>query len=140
MTQTQFGTLFVGTPDKLYEQLARQILEVNRIASGGGLVSLTGGSTPANFYRWCAANRRFDGEDTSNLLFSTSDERLVPLSDPESNFGNASRGLLDAIGVPPERRFPWAVDAPQDSAERDGSGPLHPRHGGGWAHPFRIPG
>jgi 6-phosphogluconolactonase len=41
-----------------------------------------------------------------------SDERCVPLSSDDSNFGHAARGMLDALGVPAARRFPWPVELP----------------------------
>jgi 6-phosphogluconolactonase len=34
----------------------------------------------------------------------------VPLASDDSNFGHAVRGMLDALGVPAARRFPWPVD------------------------------
>jgi len=57
-------------------------------------VGLTGGSTPKAFYAWAVKQGHFDSDDFKNVVWSVSDERCVPLSSEESNFGNADRMLL----------------------------------------------
>jgi 6-phosphogluconolactonase len=51
-------------------------------------------------------------EALARIDWHVSDERCVPLSSDDSNFGHAARGMLDALGVPASRRFPWPIDLP----------------------------
>lgn len=119
MTQTRFGTLFVGSPTELYERLALQILEANRLADGEALVALTGGSSPKNFYRWAVENECFAPDAIEAVRWTTSDERWVPLDSDDSNFGTAARLLLDPIGVPVEQRTPWETVGDPGAAARE---------------------
>jgi 6-phosphogluconolactonase len=48
--------------------------------------------------------------------FTVSDERHVPLDDPQSNFGHAARLLLDPLAVPAAHRHPWPVELPPSDA------------------------
>ena len=46
------------------------------------------------------------------------DERWVPLGSPESNAGEARRGFLDLVPIPPSNVHPWdtAAESPQAAA------------------------
>ncbi len=119
MTQTRFGTLFVGTPTEIYERLALQILETNRLADGEALVALTGGSSPKTFYRWAVENECFAPDAIDAIRWTTSDERWVPLESEDSNFGHASRLLLDPLGIDSARRTPWVTTGDPASSARE---------------------
>ncbi|NBS05259.1 MAG: hypothetical protein EBS64_08725, partial [Verrucomicrobia bacterium] len=79
---TSAGTVQVLTRDESFAELAARI---NALAEKG----------PASV--------------ALSVDWHVSDERCVPLASDDSNFGHAIRGLLDALGVPSERRFPWPV-------------------------------
>ena len=63
--------------------------------AGPHAVMLTGGKTPAGLYRRIEQSPP-PADDCLHLLIS--DERLVPLTSPESNFGNM-RAMVDALGI-----------------------------------------
>jgi 6-phosphogluconolactonase len=64
------------------------------VASGGGELVLTGGSTPREAYRQAAG---LDG-DWSAATVWFSDERCVPPDDPRSNYGLAAGALIGPLG------------------------------------------
>jgi 6-phosphogluconolactonase len=66
-------------------------------AEAGGDIVLTGGSTPRGAYARAAER---DG-DWSKATVWFSDERMVPPSHPDSNFGMAARSLLERLSKPP---------------------------------------
>lgn len=104
---TSAGTVQVLTRDESFAELAAQI---NALAEKGpASVALSGGSTPKAFYAWAVATQALTALTLKNVDWHVSDERCVPLASDDSNFGHAIRGLLDALGVPSERRFPWPV-------------------------------
>jgi 6-phosphogluconolactonase len=117
-TTTTYGTLCVGNKEAIFDE-AVALAELHRRKSEVKEMTwaLTGGSTPAEFYRHCVDRRSLSPELLDSTCWFTSDERMVHLGSDESNFGNAARMLLDPLGVPPEKRFPWPVDhEPAESA------------------------
>jgi len=105
---TSAGTVRVLTREESFADLAARI---NALAARGpASVGLSGGSTPKAFYAWAVGAGALTAEAIANIDWHVSDERCVPLSSDDSNFGHAVRGMLDALGVPSERRFPWPVD------------------------------
>ena len=114
---TAYGTVCVGEAEELFAELARLGCEAWRGAERGRFGwALTGGATPKAWYRWCVAQRALPAELLAEAHWFTSDERCVPLASDESNFGHAARLLLDPLGVPADRRHPWAVDLAPDAA------------------------
>ncbi len=112
---TSAGTVRVLTREESFAELARRI---NELASGGpASVGLSGGSTPKAFYAWAVRTGALTAQTLARIDWHVSDERCVPLSSDDSNFGHAIRGMLDALGVPAARRFPWPVElAPAEAA------------------------
>jgi 6-phosphogluconolactonase len=105
---TPAGTVEILTREQSFAELAARI---NALAARGrASVGLSGGSTPKAFYAWAVRTGGLTAEAIANIDWHVSDERCVPLSSDDSNFGHAVRGMLDALGVPPERRFPWPVE------------------------------
>lgn len=96
-----------------FAELARRI---STLPGSRPAVALSGGSTPKAFFGWAVASGALSPEVLSRVEWHVSDERCVPLDSPDSNFGNAARLLLDPLGVPAERRFPWPVDLPPREA------------------------
>lgn len=105
---TAAGTVRVLTREESFAELARRI---NALAARGpASVGLSGGSTPKAFYVWAVQTRALTAEALARIDWHVSDERCVPLASDDSNFGHAARGMLDALGVPSARRFPWPVE------------------------------
>ena len=74
-------------------------------------IALTGGSTPKAFYSWLN-ERKQDKQPLSlkNLVWTVSDERCVPLTDIESNFGNADRGFLRSFRISENQKIYWRTE------------------------------
>ena len=107
---TSAGTVEILTREESFAELARRI---NALAARGpASVGLSGGSTPKAFYAWVVRTGALTAEALARIDWHVSDERCVPLSSDDSNFGHAARGMLDALGVPAARRFPWPVELP----------------------------
>jgi 6-phosphogluconolactonase len=68
--------------------------------SGRFAFVLTGGSTPKGLYELLASDEWRDKIDWSKVHFFWGDERFVPASDKQSNFGMAKTALLDHLPVP----------------------------------------
>jgi len=113
---TQYGTFKIGPREELFRRLIERFSEAPSRAPEAFTVGLTGGSTPKAFYQWCLENEALPRAVMEHVVWSVSDERAVSLDDPESNFGNARRLLLDPFGVPELQRFPWPVQFDPHSA------------------------
>jgi 6-phosphogluconolactonase len=110
---TLAGEVHVSGRDDSFAELARRIAA---LPGPRPTVALSGGSTPKAFFAWAVATGALSLETLARVEWHVSDERCVPLESPDSNFGNAARLLLDPLGVPAERRFPWPVDLPPAEA------------------------
>ena len=111
---TSAGTVRVLGREESFAELARRINEL--AARGPASVGLSGGSTPKAFYAWVVRMGALTAEALARIDWHVSDERCVPESSDDSNFGHAARGMLDALGVPGARRFPWPVELPPAAA------------------------
>lgn len=116
---TDYGTVRVGTTDELFTAAVQLGTETLRAAPAGRFSwALTGGSTPKAFYAWCVERKALSVEILAQTHWFVSDERHVPLTSVESNFGNAARQLLDPTGVALKQRHPWAVEkSPSEAAD-----------------------
>jgi 6-phosphogluconolactonase len=86
---------------------------------GRFLICLSGGSTPLEAYR-LLATPPFSTELPWNRIFILwGDERMVPADDPESNYGQAQKALLQQVPVRPEQVFRIRSDLPLDQAAAD---------------------
>ena len=81
-------------------------------------IALSGGSTPKALYQALAAAPWRDKIAWQNLHLWWGDERCVPPADPESNYGEAARYLLDHVPVPAENihRMRGEADANSERA------------------------
>jgi 6-phosphogluconolactonase len=70
-------------------------------------VALSGGRTPVGFYHRLSEEHR--GEVWKDVHVFPADERYVPLSDPDSNFGMLSELLLNQVRMPAANRHPVPV-------------------------------
>jgi len=117
---TAYGRLIVGTKEELFAKaVAIAVEQAKRVNSSRFSWALTGGSTPADWYRWCVKYQSIPELELRRADFTVSDERHVPLSSDQSNFGNADRLLLTPLGLAPSQRVPWPVELlPSDAATR----------------------
>ncbi len=111
---TPAGTVRILTREESFAELARRINDLG--ARGPASVGLSGGSTPKAFYAWAVQTKALSAASIERIDWHVSDERCVPLASDDSNFGHAARGMLDALGVPSARRFPWPVELAPNAA------------------------
>ncbi len=112
---TPYGTLLTGTQDELFVKAVEFLLtEASKRLMA--TIGLPGGVTPRGWYKWIIRQKALDNAALDRICWLTSDERYVPLEDPESNFGNAARLFLDPLNVPETRRMPWPVSVDPYSA------------------------
>ncbi len=110
---TAYGRLVVGPKETLFARAATLIAEAQAQAAGRACtVAFSGGSTPQEWYRWCAAQNALPAAVAAGAHFTVSDERCVPLTDALSNFGHADRLLLTPLNIPTAHRHPWPVALP----------------------------
>lgn len=94
------------------ERIARAVAD-----RGAGYIALAGGGTPRGCYQRLAQPPYQESLPWAHLFVYWSDERQVPLDDPESNYGMAKAALLDRVAIPPQQLFPL-VGNPQADLER----------------------
>lgn len=93
-----------GTADELAWMAAQRLVEAvdnALVATGKCALALSGGSTPQRLYQLLATEyaARLPWAQI-HILFA--DERCVPTTHPDSNFGAACRLLLDHVPIPYE--------------------------------------
>ena len=88
------------------ETLFLETARASVAANGRFVVVLSGGSTPLELYARLAEAHAGDPFWQDTHVF-WGDERFVPHSDSESNYGAAKKALLDRVAVPPENVHPW---------------------------------
>lgn len=79
-------------------------------------LALAGGETPRGCYEALARPPLSRAVAWTRAYVFWSDERLVPLDDPASNYRMAKEALLDRVTIPKEQVFPAPVDAPSPAA------------------------
>lgn len=113
MTQPEVRTV-PSVPDA-GAALFLEALEESIQRRGSFAVVLSGGSTPLPMYRQLAEHRDLPWE---RVRFFWGDERFVPHDHPDSNYRAAREALLEPLGLPGDRIFPWPIlETPERSAE-----------------------
>lgn len=108
--QTDYGRLIIGAKPELFSEAVRLATAAfHQNARANFTWAFTGGSTPQAWYTWAQETGAIAPEILNRAHFTVSDERCVPLSSENSNFGCAERKLLAPAGVPVEHRHPWVV-------------------------------
>jgi len=90
------------TPEELADQFADELM--NQIANFSGKtfhLAISGGKTPDLLFS-VLTKKYSDSELWQKVHFWWVDERMVPVTDPESNFGNALKLLFSQISIPEE--------------------------------------
>ena len=108
---TDYGEVRILTHEEIYQHTL-DFIKAAAVSAGDKLatVGLTGGSTPKAFYQWVNENDALPLEIAKKVLWTTSDERCVPLDDDDNNFGHAVRGMLDPLGLPAENKLAWPTE------------------------------
>jgi 6-phosphogluconolactonase len=99
------------------EQFSRTV-EAAVAARGQAFVALSGGSTPKQMGAILGREPYRSRIPWDRVQVFWGDERWVPLASAESNAGEARRGFLDLVPIPPANLHPWDTDAasPEDAA------------------------
>jgi 6-phosphogluconolactonase len=109
------------TTDELELNAAEEIAGVIAVSirdRGFCFVALAGGETPRKVYRRLGASPLKDRVDWSRVHLFFSDERIVPPTYPESNFGMVDRELISHVDLPEQNvhRIKGEI-APEKAAE-----------------------
>jgi 6-phosphogluconolactonase len=113
------------SPSDLAPRTAEMIVAAAAAAirdRGQFLLVLAGGKTPEAAYSLLSQPDRAAAIDWTKIFAFLGDERMVPASDPASNFGMAQRTLLDLVPIPAEHVFPVRTEgrsAAEAAAEYD---------------------
>ncbi len=85
---------------------------------GHAFVALSGGTTPKQMGSILAREPYRSRIPWDRVHVFWGDERWVPLGSPESNAGEARRGFLDLVPIPPSNVHPWdtAAESPRQAA------------------------
>ncbi len=116
--KTPYGSVVVGEEEELF----RLALELAEDHCGHGTVpkpslAMAGGSTPKAFFDFCREHNAIPKQFVDHGVWYTSDERMVPISSDESNFGNLDRLLLRHYEIKEENKYPWPTDmSPAEAA------------------------
>ncbi len=87
--------------DGVVEALAQRLLQESQLGQPVH-VSLSGGSTPIRLFKRLAEATYAETIQWQNLHFWWGDERCVPPTSPESNYGEANRLLFSKVAIPSE--------------------------------------
>jgi 6-phosphogluconolactonase len=75
---------------------------------GRGVVALSGGHTPHILYKRLLQDDLHKAVDWSKVHFFVGDERCVPATSEDNNFGNAQRLFLSKLNIPQSNLHPTA--------------------------------
>jgi len=89
--------------DELVKSLSEHFCEIydKAVAERGRFtVALSGGTTPKSLYEMLATDAYRNRFDWNKVFFFWGDERCVPHTHPDSNYGMVKKALLDKIEIP----------------------------------------
>jgi 6-phosphogluconolactonase len=94
------------------------VVEQAIMERGQAFVALSGGTTPKQMGTILAREPYRSRIPWDRVHVFWGDERWVPLGSPESNAGEARRGFLDLVPIPPSNVHSWdtAAESPQAAA------------------------
>lgn len=114
----------VGTPAELAAAGARRMLDaaINAAALRGvARIAISGGSTPHAMFALLADRNQpyFAQMPWDKLQLFWVDERCVPPTDPQSNYGMTKKAMLDHVPLKPEQVFRMEGELdPEEAAAR----------------------
>jgi len=106
------------TPQELFAAAAEEVVRTANEAVAQRArftIVLSGGSTPKSLYNLLATNAR-TALPWDRMFFFWGDERHVPPTDPDSNYGMADETLLSKIPVPAGNVFRIKAENPDAAA------------------------
>lgn len=109
-----------ATIDELVAQCGRYVqqkLDLAIAERGVARMALAGGSTPKALYAWLASPTQASRMNWSRVQFYFGDERSVPRSHPDSNYGMAKAYLFDPLRINPAHIFPMISEPMLDIVE-----------------------
>jgi 6-phosphogluconolactonase len=112
----------VAGPEELAEAAARAAvadLEAAIDAHETCTWVLTGGTTPVAAYQRLASHGLRVAVEWGRVRVAMGDERCVPPSDPESNWGQAAAALLDHVPLTDDQRLPIRGELGAEAAAAD---------------------
>jgi 6-phosphogluconolactonase len=118
LVSATFEVRRLTTPQELSQAAAEEVVAAATQAvqqRGQFTIALSGGSTPRNLYTLLAANAA-SSLPWAKMFFFWSDERHVPPTDPESNYGMAQETLLSKVPIPPANIFRVPAENPDAEA------------------------
>jgi 6-phosphogluconolactonase len=100
--------------DLLAEAMAEELLKLSFLSDSQTPISicLSGGKTPKILFQILARDEYLNSINWANLSFWWGDERWVPSSDSESNFGEAYRILFHKDPCQNSQLHPYQTDLP----------------------------
>lgn len=99
--------------------LCRQAALTQVREKGRFTLALSGGQTPRALHRLLAEEPYLSSMPWHKTHLFWVDDRMVPVDDPESNYGTAKRDFIDKIPIPSSHVHPMPVDLPaQTGAKR----------------------
>jgi 6-phosphogluconolactonase len=109
------------TPQELFAAAAEEIVRsANEAVSQRGrfTIALSGGSTPKSLFNLLATNAR-TSLPWDKMFFFWGDERHVPPTDPDSNYGMANEAMLSKVPVAPGNVFRFQAENPDAAGVAD---------------------
>src|SRR5947209_15293524 len=91
----------VKDPEALARRAARWITDLAAASRDRFAICLSGGSTPRRLYQLLAESAYRDALPWDRVHWFWGDERFVPWSHPDSNYGMVHAALLGRAAVPP---------------------------------------
>jgi 6-phosphogluconolactonase len=107
--------------DELARAAAELVRDTTRDAvanRGFTFVALSGGSTPKAMGALLKQEPLRDEVPWGSTHIFWGDERWVPIEDPESNAGEAMRGFLESVPIPPRQVHPYLISGSPAAAAR----------------------
>jgi 6-phosphogluconolactonase len=92
---------------------------------GYAYVALSGGSTPKLMGNILGADPMKNEVPWGSLQVFWGDERWAPIESAESNAGEAKRGYLDTVPIPPAHVHPFDTDGDPDASAREYAELIH---------------
>ena len=106
-------------PAALAQRVAQWIVDLACASQGRFAIALSGGSTPKRFYQLLAASPLRDQMPWRRVHLFWGDDRFVPWSSPDSNYGMAHEALVAHVPIPPENVHGIPFAASPTEAARD---------------------
>jgi 6-phosphogluconolactonase len=131
------GTLIICAD---YESLSREaarrlVAAVEKSGRRAFHIALAGGGTPRRLYELLASSEFERRVPWERVHLFWSDERLVPLDHPQSNYKLVRDSLLQHVRLPPKNIHAVPVNQPLEQAAAEYERELRSKLGGRWSFP-----